>query len=177
MIAKSEHGEEPCGANRVRELSERELEVLELIGKGHLIREIAEKLCLVGSTTNSAHLSYISSRHQLLALGLEQGKQDHVTNRFCTGQQHRQSINSETKPAGWRHAVLESAQKFFVDLLRFRASLLEQTFALRVRIVQLGVTGRDLNPIDNQLVNIDNCRIDNILFRQGYKLFRAMRHE
>jgi DNA-binding NarL/FixJ family response regulator len=28
----------------VRELSERELEVLELIGKGHLIRETAEKL-------------------------------------------------------------------------------------------------------------------------------------
>lgn len=46
MIAKSKHGEEPCGANRVRELSERELEVLELIGKGHLIREIAEKLYL-----------------------------------------------------------------------------------------------------------------------------------
>jgi DNA-binding NarL/FixJ family response regulator len=34
MNEKSEHGEEPCGANRVRELTERELEVLELIRKG-----------------------------------------------------------------------------------------------------------------------------------------------
>ncbi len=55
----SEHDEEPCSANRVRELlTKRELEVLELIGEGHSIREIAQKLYLSRKTveTHRAHI-------------------------------------------------------------------------------------------------------------------------
>jgi DNA-binding NarL/FixJ family response regulator len=55
----SEHDEEElCGASRVRKLSERELEVLGLIGKGHSVCEIAQKLCLSRKTveTHRAHM-------------------------------------------------------------------------------------------------------------------------
>jgi DNA-binding NarL/FixJ family response regulator len=54
----SEHDGEPCSADRVRELTTRELEVLELIGEGHSIREIAQKLYLSRKTveTHRAHI-------------------------------------------------------------------------------------------------------------------------
>lgn len=54
----SEHYEGRCSANRVRELTKRELEVLELIGTGHSIREIAQKLYLSRKTveTHRAHI-------------------------------------------------------------------------------------------------------------------------
>jgi DNA-binding NarL/FixJ family response regulator len=60
----SEHDEELCSANRVRELTERELEVLELIGKGHSIREIAQKLHLSRKTVES-HRAHIKEKLNL----------------------------------------------------------------------------------------------------------------
>src|SRR5207302_723208 len=81
------------------------------------------------------------------------------------------------KAAGRWHAVLEREQKFLVDLLRFFASLLEQTLPLRKRIVKLAIARRNLRAVNDQLEDIDKRIIFAVLFRQRHQFFRAMRDE
>src|SRR6266851_8958463 len=91
----------------------------------------------------------------LLFLRPEQREEDNVTDRFCAGEQHGEPINADAKAAGWRHAILEREQKFFVDFLRLFARLFEQTLTLQERIVQLAVARGDLRAVDDELKNID----------------------
>src|ERR1051325_2314860 len=61
---------------------------------------------------------------------LEQRKQDHVANRFRSGEEHRQAIDPKTETTRWRHPVLEGKEEFFVEILRLFSRLLEQTPSL-----------------------------------------------
>jgi len=80
---------------------------------------------------------------------LEQREEDDVANRFRAGKQHRQSIHPETETARRRHTVFKREQKFFIDLLCFFASLLEETFPLNIGIIQLAVAGRYLHAVND----------------------------
>ena len=113
----------------------------------------------------------------LAILRLQQRKQNHVADRFGAGQQHREPIDPKPEAAGRRHAVLEREQKFFVELLRLFAGLFEQPLPLDRRIVQLGVTGRNLLAVDDQLVNVHERIVLRVLFGQRNQFLRAMRHE
>ena len=60
-----------------------------------------------------------------VVLRFEERKQNHIADRFRTGKQHREAIDPEAESTGGRHAVLESEQKFLVDVLPFFAGLFE----------------------------------------------------
>ena len=62
----------------------------------------------------------------LIPLRLQEREQDHITDRFRTGQQHCQPVDPNANAAGRWHAVLEREQKFFVQLLRLLPGLLQQ---------------------------------------------------
>ena len=49
-----------------------------------------------------------------LITGPQMREQNHIANRFRTGQHHDQSIDPETQPARTRHSMLKSQQKFFI---------------------------------------------------------------
>ncbi len=70
--------------------------------------------------------------------------------------------------------MLESEQKFFVDLLCFFTGLVEQPLALREWVVQFGVTRGDLLAIDDQLKNIDHRIVFAVLSGQWDQFFRRV---
>ena len=57
-----------------------------------------------------------SPRTRALSLitGPQMREQNHIANRFRTGQHHDQSIDPEAQPARTRHSMLKSQQKFFI---------------------------------------------------------------
>src|ERR1051325_243544 len=112
-----------------------------------------------------------------LFLRFEQREEDHIAYRFCAGKQHCQSIHAEAETAGRRHTVLEREQKVFVDLLCFFAGLLEQTLTLHERIIELGITRRDLHAIDDQFEDVDERFVGAVLSRQRYEFLWTMRHQ
>ena len=73
--------------------------------------------------------------------------------------------------------MFERQEKIFVELLGFLACLLEQTLPLHIGIVQLGVTGRHLHAVDDELVNIHESWVVQVLFRERHQFFRTMGHE
>src|SRR5689334_19894087 len=54
----------------------------------------------------------------------EQREQNHFANRRLSEKQHRQTVNSNTEPAGRRHAMLKSVQESFVDDLGLKIAFL-----------------------------------------------------
>ena len=92
---------------------------------------------------------------QVSADEFELGKKHDVANRFGAGQHHDEAVDTDADATCRRHPVLEGEKKFFVDVLNLFACLLSKAAALDVRIVEFGVTRRDLLTVDYQLIDIE----------------------
>ena len=86
-------------------------------------------------------------------------EQNHVADAFLAEQHHAQAVNAHAHAARRGHAVLERHQKILVQFLLLAAGLVLQPFALRNRIVLLGVGRRDFLPVDAALEDFDGCRV------------------
>ena len=90
-------------------------------------------------------------------------EENHIPNRVSAGQHHHEAVDADSDATCRRHAILKRKQEVFVDLLNLFTGLLFESRALNIRVVELGVTGGNLCPVDDQFVDVD----DGIVTRVG----------
>ena len=67
-------------------------------------------------TRSGLRADQLTTQHRTHLARSQQREQDRLANMVRVRQHHDETINSEPKPAGRRHAVLERQQKVAVDL-------------------------------------------------------------
>ncbi len=119
--------------------------------------------------------SFFVTRH-LFRLRAQLREEDNISNRLGVGQQHHQAVNANTLSCCRRQAVFQGADiilvhgvSLFITRL-FLHQLLDETFTLIIRVVQLGESVRQLTTNDKELKTIDNARVVIVLARQAARL-------
>ena len=110
-------------------------------------------------------------------LSLELREEDDVANRWRSGEEHDEAVDTNADASGGRHAVFEGLDEVFVDFLGFASGLLLKTATLNVGVVELGIAGRDFLSVDDEFVNVDHFGVLRILLGQRDELGINVGHE
>src|SRR6266571_2538030 len=117
------------------------------------------------------------------SLGPQHREQNHVTNIRLIGEDHRQPVHAEPHATRGGHAVLQSPEKIFVELLRFDVAggaqrrLLLEAAALLVGVIQLAERVGQLAVLHEQLPPLHLGGITALRLGQWRQGDRVVEHE
>jgi hypothetical protein len=99
-------------------------------------------------------------------------KENHVANRVLTSDEHGQAVDADADASGRRHAILEGAQKVFVNRHGFiiaafaQACLFFQSLSLVNRVIEFGVGVAEFFASNDELEAFDKSGFRAMLFGQ-----------